>query len=924
MRFLCVFYRRSHQCGVDSTADAETIGLVRRGSIGCRDWLTDKTLSTTVCYRSPYGWVYDLYDPKVQYYKVVPFCKGDFYINKMENIMQFIDDTYPNAGKDMRRRMIYVGPCPCRCSWYCDGKSNFIQSKCPAKKKFEINIGDFETTTETKNTSSIVVRSTSSSKKYSLSEYSAETKKKEGTVHSKASESTTERYPSPTTQDKIGGKISSSPSGGTNILSSSQHRDGFTNSPVVELSSEIGKGYTEITSPEVENSVRTSTISSDSTSQGTSSVFKTLDTVAVSTDNRQTLGGAVSSTDNEQTLATEKGRESTTLHLHGQTTLTRRSVHEWSTEPALMLTTRMDSSEAALSSDGQRSTSYKTTLATIETSSNSSSSAAAITIQPDMVTSRKVLETSETSLSSLGSYKATIPQQFPSTPPNRKIWTSGDLVTTTMMLEASSDGAVTSVTTPASVRSTISESEHSAAPQDNVTRPAEFPLTSESNEVSFKTPTPGGSRTPQRASSSSTDDTRVTPQPSFHSTMEVLSSKEVPEITTTTTASRRRTSTHQNYSASLETSLLPDQSTPSPLEDTESTRSIEQESYTQFTSSPPTLNSPTKLPITTSTKINEVISSEVEGVSTGLSGYDTVDTFSPRQWPTSTSLGVQFWFTSNSTENSPSTLSPSESYSWKSVAISSAHWLKSSLPSVNTSARVDCYTSRTSSSPPVNTSSSKLGPATTVMNSPSDQKIYSTTENENYSAVDSSLTTREVHLSTQAPSSNEARAGTVSHASSDKVSTTVTKIWTDHPDLTTNILTEMLQALKNCQDESDSDLADEIDLRNPEVIQVVRMASQLLTPTAALFYVNEHESKTIKENKTVRVISMRRTTRFFLDVNATAGMNDRFTGVHGVCKRTKHCAKMQCNLDDFVFYGTDKELVLPEINLKMDIGQKLR
>ncbi|KAL6739833.1 hypothetical protein Aduo_013241 [Ancylostoma duodenale] len=432
--------------------------------------------------------------------------------------------------------------------------------------------------------------------------------------------------------------------------------------------------------------------------------------------------------------------------------------------------------------------------------------------------------------------------------------------------------------------------------------------------------------------------------------MEVLSSKEVPEITTTTTASRRRTSTHQNYSASLETSLLPDQSTPSPLEDTESTRSIEQESYTQFTSSPPTLNSPTKLPITTSTKINEVISSEVEGVSTGLSGYDTVDTFSPRQWPTSTSLGVQFWFTSNSTENSPSTLSPSESYSWKSVAISSAHWLKSSLPSVNTSARVDCYTSRTSSSPPVNTSSSKLGPATTVTNSPSDQKIYSTTENENYSAVDSSLTTREVHLSTQAPSSNEARAGTVSHASSDKVSTTVTKIWTDHPDLTTSYTDHCKEpcpsnyeegpeycyrilpakesstykrALKNCQNESDSDLADEIDLRNPEVIQVVRMASQLLTPTAALFYVNEHESKTIKENKTVRVISMRRTTRFFLDVNATAGMNDRFSGVHGVCKRTKHCAKMQCNLDDFVFYGTDKELVLPEINLKMDIGQKL-
>ncbi|RCN25273.1 hypothetical protein ANCCAN_29016 [Ancylostoma caninum] len=69
---------------------------------------------------------------------------------------------------------------------------------------------------------------------------------------------------------------------------------------------------------------------------------------------------------------------------------------------------------------------------------------------------------------------------------------------------------------------------------------------------------------------------------------------------------------------------------------------------------------------------------------------------------------------------------------------------------------------------------------------------------------------------------------------------------------------------------------------------------------------------------------MRGTTRFFLDVNTTAGMNDHFTGVHGVCKRTKHCAKMQCNLDDFMFYGTNKEVVMPEINLKMDIGQKVR
>ncbi|KAL6739839.1 hypothetical protein Aduo_013244 [Ancylostoma duodenale] len=32
------------------------------------------------------------------------------------------------------------------------------------------------------------------------------------------------------------------------------------------------------------------------------------------------------------------------------------------------------------------------------------------------------------------------------------------------------------------------------------------------------------------------------------------------------------------------------------------------------------------------------------------------------------------------------------------------------------------------------------------------------------------------------------------------------------------------RALKNCQDEPDSDLADEIDLRDPNVIQLVRLA----------------------------------------------------------------------------------------------------
>ncbi|RCN53342.1 EGF-like domain protein [Ancylostoma caninum] len=68
---------------------------------------------------------------------------------------------------------------------------------------------------------------------------------------------------------------------------------------------------------------------------------------------------------------------------------------------------------------------------------------------------------------------------------------------------------------------------------------------------------------------------------------------------------------------------------------------------------------------------------------------------------------------------------------------------------------------------------------------------------------------------------------------------------------------------------------------------------------------------------------MKGTTRFFLDVKTTARINDYFDDVHGVCKRTKFCTKMQCSFDDFVFYGTDNELGLPKNFPKMDIGQKV-
>ncbi|EYC05921.1 hypothetical protein Y032_0079g1258 [Ancylostoma ceylanicum] len=396
---------------------------------------------------------------------------------------------------------------------------------------------------------------------------------------------------------------------------------------------------------------------------------------------------------------------------------------------------------------------------------------------------------------------------------------------------------------------------------------------------------------------------------------------------------------------------------------------MSREQMTSTNSSLSTIPLPTKLVTTTTTKFNGTSDIEAKRPTTEMSGYDTVDTFSSRQWPTSTTIGEQPWFAPNSTEKYSSTLIPSKGYSWRSDPTSSSHWHRSISSSLTT---LDPLFS-TSQLIPGKMSSSKQGSTSTAMTLSSEQQIYSTKEKEMYPGLDSSLMTQEIYISTPAQSRNEQTSvGTISRANGGRRNTTVTQSITDHIDMITSlpekcrrpcpssyeegpdycyrILTAKesstyKRALKNCQDESDSDLADEIDLRNPEVIQLVRLASnswwttqstqlfrsstvnishsQLFSPVATLFYVNEHDSKTIAETQTIRVISMKRTTRFFLYVNTTARVNEHFTDVHGVCKRTKYCASMQCSLDDFVFYGMNAALVLPEIDPKMDIGQKL-
>ncbi|ETN77509.1 EGF-like domain protein [Necator americanus] len=125
------------------------------------------------------------------------------------------------------------------------------------------------------------------------------------------------------------------------------------------------------------------------------------------------------------------------------------------------------------------------------------------------------------------------------------------------------------------------------------------------------------------------------------------------------------------------------------------------------------------------------------------------------------------------------------------------------------------------------------------------------------------------------------------------------------------------KALKNCQSDDDSDLADERDFGDPEVVKLIRTRS----PSTILFFVNEHDSEMIKKNRTVRIVSIEGSTNFALAVNRTAGLSETIEDVNALCRKTKYCNEMQCNLDDFVFYGISTKLILPSNYKKLDIGQ---
>lgn len=65
-----------------------------------------------------------------------------------------------------------------------------------------------------------------------------------------------------------------------------------------------------------------------------------------------------------------------------------------------------------------------------------------------------------------------------------------------------------------------------------------------------------------------------------------------------------------------------------------------------------------------------------------------------------------------------------------------------------------------------------------------------------------------------------------------------------------------------------------------------RVFSELLHPPARRFFVNEGDSSRVRENGTVRIITLRGSTRFSLAINDTAKYYTVFGDVHGICRAT--------------------------------------
>ncbi|WKY13046.1 hypothetical protein Q1695_004117 [Nippostrongylus brasiliensis] len=90
------------------------------------------------------------------------------------------------------------------------------------------------------------------------------------------------------------------------------------------------------------------------------------------------------------------------------------------------------------------------------------------------------------------------------------------------------------------------------------------------------------------------------------------------------------------------------------------------------------------------------------------------------------------------------------------------------------------------------------------------------------------------------------------------------------------------------------------------------------------FFVNERDSKLYMEEKKVRVVSLKWSTRFFLNVNETVRPRQYVENVTAACKRPKFCGEYYCNLNDYEFLVPDSVLAIPETqNRTLAVGESV-
>ncbi|CAJ0601064.1 unnamed protein product [Cylicocyclus nassatus] len=128
-------------------------------------------------------------------------------------------------------------------------------------------------------------------------------------------------------------------------------------------------------------------------------------------------------------------------------------------------------------------------------------------------------------------------------------------------------------------------------------------------------------------------------------------------------------------------------------------------------------------------------------------------------------------------------------------------------------------------------------------------------------------------------------------------------------------------AYRTCQ-EDNSMMADEVDLRNSSVLEILDFLREIMNPVPERFFVNEQNVRSSVESASVRIVSRSGTSRLHLAVVETASPDSRFDDVYALCRTTKYCADMYCNLQDYEFYEIAANITLPPNRTKLDMGEE--